>query len=764
MSQTFSKLKNSKRKTSKLDKAPFSIQGKLLKEELAEIINQAVRDNRSYLMEHESKEILEGIGIATTGYLIARSEDEAVAMSKKIGFPVVLKIVSPDVVHKTDAGGVKLNLLTVGDVRKAYQEIVETFKYQHIEGVAVQCMAGPGIEVIIGVTRDPSFGHVIMFGLGGVFVEVLKDVSFRILPITKSDAAGMIEEIKGYAILQGYRGKTVDLDALQDVLLKISQLVIANPQISEMDINPLIMYPDGYVAVDARMFISEPVLNECKAKVHSDLHELFYPESIAIIGASDVQGKLGYNVFWNLINHNFPGKLYPINQSKEFVLGVKSYKSILDVEDSIDVAIIIVPAKAVGQSVEDCCRKGVPFAIIVASGFAEIGEEGKNIQAKIEKTIREKGLRILGPNCSGLTNMHYNMVQSIGIIGDMKEGNVGMIAQAGVYAAGILTALRKILDFGIVATIGNKMDINETDILEYLRNDDRIHVIVMYMEDIRNGRRFIEVAGRTTAKKPVILLKAGRTEAGKKAVSSHTASLAGNDEINDAAFRQAGIIRARDNEHLFALSRAFSKQPLPQGKGVLIITYTGSMGVAATDTLYLSGMSLAELEPDLKQQLKNVMPDYATIGNPIDCSFSMTPRQVKDLLEICVEGNYVHSFIVVLQGEMLGSFVEVMKDIDYKGKTIVCSVACKEFMTDNVVKMEKIGIPVYSTAEMAAEVLSQMYSYGVRCRSAAADVTGRHPTKDTLPGEKTSLRLRAINSQDNGSEAGGVDVCSPKSL
>ena len=218
MKQTFSASRQSQnRKQVDHREEPSSTRDKLLKDELAEIIHQAVRDNRSYLMEHESKEILEGIGIATTGYLVARSEDEALAICEKIGFPVVLKIVSPDVVHKTDAGGVKLNLMSAEDVRKAYREILETFKYQHIEGVAVQRMAKAGIEAIIGVTRDPSFGPLIMFGLGGVFVEVLRDVSFRILPITEKDAVandrrhprfGYSERVSGPGRRSGFASAT----------------------------------------------------------------------------------------------------------------------------------------------------------------------------------------------------------------------------------------------------------------------------------------------------------------------------------------------------------------------------------------------------------------------------------------------------------------------------------------------------------------------------------------------------------------------------
>ncbi|MFA5322326.1 MAG: GNAT family N-acetyltransferase [Smithella sp.] len=742
-----------------------STKGNLLKEGLAEIIRQAVRDNRSYLMEHETKEILEGIGIKTTGFLVARSEDEALVMSAKIGFPIVMKIVSPDVVHKTDAGGVKLNLTNTEEVRKAYNEILETFKYQHVEGVTIQKMAKPGIEAIIGVTRDPSFGPLIMFGLGGVFVEVLRDVSFRILPITEKDASEMIAEIRGAAILEGYRGKAVDLESLGQLLLKISRLVVENNEISEIDLNPLFLYPDGYVTVDARMFVSETSPKEnITATGREGLHDFFYPKSIAVIGASDVKGKLGYNVFWNLINHDFPGRLYPINPGKDSIKGIKAYKSILEVPDPVDMAIVIVPAKAVEPAIADCCAKGVKYVIVEAAGFAETGEEGKQAQERIGKIIREHGCRVLGPNCSGVINTHHNMVQSIGLLSDLRQGNVGMVAQAGVYAAGILTGLSNVLDFGIVATIGNKMDINETDILEYLSDDDNISVIVMYMEDIRSGKRFVDVASRAAVRKPVIVLKSGRTEAGKKAVSSHTASLAGNDEINSAAFKQSGLIRAKDNEHLFALTRAFSKQPVPKGNGVLVITYTGSMGVAATDMLYLSNMRLATLEPYFQKRLQKVMPDYVSIGNPIDCSFSMSPQQVKDLIEIGVESNDVHSFIVVIQGEMLNSFVDVMKKIDYKEKPVVCCVACKEFMIDDVVKMEQAGIPVYSTAEMAAEVLSQMYHYGVRRQSAIADSIARHLTKDSLSVDERPVRLRLINPKDIGLWTDFVNGCSEKSL
>ncbi len=310
-------------------------------------------------MEHECKEILESIGIKTTGSHVAVTVDDAVEMSRTIGYPVVLKIVSPDVIHKTDAGGVKLNVRNEEGVRKAFQEIMDAFKNCTVLGVSVQKMADPGIEAIIGVTRDPSFGPVLMFGLGGVFVEVLKDVTFRILPINEDDASEMIEEIKGVSLLKGYRGQAADIDALRGLLLKVSDLVTEHPEIREMDLNPVFLYPSGCLAVDARIYVDDS--SGAAARSFPDnrsLYDFFYPRSIAVLGATDSVGKLGYNVFRNLLHHGFHGKLYPINPKKETVLGVKAYKSVLDVEDPIDTAIVIVPAETVPQAIEDCCAKG----------------------------------------------------------------------------------------------------------------------------------------------------------------------------------------------------------------------------------------------------------------------------------------------------------------------------------------------------------------------------------------------------------------------
>lgn len=690
-----------------------------MEEQIEDIFVRVRQEGRTFLMEHESKAALERLGIRTTGSEVARSEQEAVDIFRSFGRPIVLKILSPEVVHKSDLGGVRLNLKTEGEVRRAYQEMAASFLGTPIAGVSVQEMARPGIEVIIGVAQDPTFGPVLMFGLGGIFVEVLKEVSFRSLPVSEADAMEMIREVKGSALLQGYRGHSADIPALQSLLLQISQMVEENPEIRELDLNPVFLYPQGYAVADARIILGERRPQPQKAVVSQDLRGLFYPQSVAVIGASGTPGKLGWNVFANLVRHKFPGKLYPINPRAEEIQGLKAYKRIGDVPETVDVAIILVSASMTPEVVQECCDSGVRYIIVESAGFAELGEKGKQIEEQMMSIAEKHGARLLGPNCSGIINTHCHMVQSIGIVDTLCKGNIGLVSQAGVCAAGMLWGLRRIMDFGIIATIGNKLDINETDMLEAISQDENIEVICMYLESVKAGRRFIDVARGITRQKPIVVLKSGRTEAGKKAVASHTASLAGIDQIFSAVFRQSGIVRARDYEHMFNLARALSKQPLPEKDGVFIITYAGSLGVIAADAITDNGLRLSELEPDGKARLLQLLPEYVGGTNPVDYTFSQNPEVVKKTIEIGVESEDVGSFIVILQAEILGSYAETLKGIDYRGKPIIACVAGKEFAMEDVIKMEKAGIPVLATPEEVADALAVMFRHAQRVKREA---------------------------------------------
>lgn len=674
------------------------------------ISEKALSEGRTYLMEHESKQILAEYGLETTGAYLATSEDEAVKIADEIGYPVVLKVASAQIIHKSDQGGVKLNLKDEFSVREAFREIWQKFKNRGLLGVSVQKMAEPGIEVIVGVTKDETFGHVLMFGLGGIFVEVLKDVSFKSIPITEQDAEDMIKEIRGYSILKGYRGFSADIEAIKQLLITVSRIVEENPRIKEMDLNPVFVYPKGYKIVDARIILEKDESSK-KEHIKSDLKRLFYPESVAVIGASNTPGKLGWNVFRNLLTHGFSGRLYPVNPNATEIQGVKAYKSIKEVPEPVDVAIVLVPAKQTPNVVRECCESGVKFIIVESAGFSELGDEGRALEMQMKTEIRKSGCRLVGPNCAGIINTHNGFVGSLGLLEELGKGNIGLIAQAGVYAAGFLWGLRKILDFGIIATIGNKLDINETDMLEAIGNDENIEVVCMYLEDVKGGKRFIEVARNIVKQKPIIVLKTGRTEEGKRAASTHTASLAGNDQIYSAIFKQAGIIRAKDNEHLFALAKAFSKQPLPKNNSVFVITYAGSLGVASADAISISGLKLAELPKEVKDEIRKLMPSYVGSFNPLDLTFDQNPEQVKNVIETVLKYPGVGSIILIMQTEKFSEYVDVLKSIDYKSVPIFAVVFGKEFVMEDVIRLERAGIPVYTTPEQAVEVIASMWGY-----------------------------------------------------
>ena len=448
------------------------------------------------------------------------------------------------------------------------------------------------------------------------------------------------------------------------------------------------------------------------------LELLFYPRSIAVIGASNTAGKLGYNVFKNLLSHNYSGKLYPVNPGEDSIQGVEAYKEIGDISDEIDAAIIIVPAKNTPQVIKQCCEKGVKFVINEAAGFSEIGREGIVIEREIAEALRNSGTRMLGPNCSGLINTHHNMVQSIGVVGPLRKGNIGMVAQAGVYAAGLLWGFSRTMDFGIIATVGNKLDINETDILQYLGSDKNISVIAMYQEDIKAGRRFIDVAREVTRHKPVIMLKGGRTDVGRKTAASHTASIAGNTAVYNAVFEQSRVIQAESYRDMFNLAKAFSKQPIPRGPGVLIISYTGAMGVTSTDACYERGLRLADLSADSIQRLSQIVPPYITAKNPVDLTFDQSPQQVADIINIGIDDKDVSALLIIIQAELTDRYIEYLQKLDLHGKPLVISIPARNFVIDSVIKLERAGFPVYDAPETGVRALSKMYWFYQRSDQA----------------------------------------------
>ncbi len=601
--------------------------------EVRRIFDEVRGAGRTALTEAEAKRVLAGAGLDVTNEELGRSEDEVVAAAEKIGFPVVLKISSPDILHKSDAGGVLVGLADAESVREGYRSMTAAVKTKNpdakIDGVLVQEMVSGGIETIVGVTNRPPFGPVVAFGLGGIFVELLKDITFRLAPIDEAGAAAMLGEIKGAAMLDGYRGQAAaNKGRLAAAIAGISKLAVDfGEEIQELDVNPLVVDGDRAVALDALIVLkteaqqaegSEPAPRTWD----NDVRAVLEPRSVAVIGASSNPEKTGHVLLKNIVVNKFPGEIYPINPNADEILGYKAYPNILDVPGEIDLVLFLLPGEFIPTLYEDCKKKGVKAAVIVAAGFSESGEEGAKAQKVLADLIEKTGIRCLGPNTIGFINMDKKLVASFILFENWEDGPIALAAQSGIFAGAVADELmaRTVQRIGLGKSLafGNKIDLDESDFVDWAWRDPKTAVIAVHLEGLQKPRRFLSVANKAKRDKPVIVLKPGRTPEGASASASHTGSLAVDDVLVDHAFRQYGIIRAYDLEEFLEFMKAFSYQPLPKGNRVGLVTFSGANGVMASDELAEAGFELATFSAATNGRIKKFVPPWQAPANPLD--------------------------------------------------------------------------------------------------------------------------------------------------
>jgi acyl-CoA synthetase (NDP forming) len=590
--------------------------------EIEQILQDVRRDGRTKLTEFEAKQVLAAAGIAGTREELATSEQTAVSSAQKLGYPVVLKISSPDILHKTDAGGVKVGIADDQAVGQGYQEIMNAINAKHpdakIHGVLVQEMVEGGIETILGVANRPPFGPVVAFGLGGVFVELLKDITLRLAPIDENGAAGMLDEIRGSKMLDGYRGQPgADRTALAKTIARLSELAVKfHADIEELDINPLVVKGNRILALDALITLKQKERDAkkepAKSEALNDIRAVLEPKSVAVIGASTNPTKTGHVLLKNIVVNGFPGKVYPINPGADEIIGLKTYPKILDVPGDIDLVFFLLPGKFVPTLFEDCFKKGVKAAVIIAAGFSEAGEEGKKEQQKLVELIKKTGVRCLGPNSIGFINMDQKLVASFILFENWEDGSIALGGQSGIFAGAVADQVmaRTVQRIGVGKSVifGNKIDLDESDYLEWAWKDPGSNMVALHLEGMHNPRRFFSIANQAKADMPILVLKPGRTKAGAKASASHTGSLALDDTIVDYAYRQYGITRAYDLEEFLEYMKAFQYQPLPQGNRVGIVTFSGANGVMASDELEARGFVLSEFSPGTQERIKKFIP------------------------------------------------------------------------------------------------------------------------------------------------------------
>src|SRR4051812_30296055 len=516
------------------------------------ILDQAKTAGRESLTAPEARGICEAYGINIPKEGVATTGAEAVQLAGTIGFPVVMKIVSPQILHKTEAGGVLVGVKSAEEVAKGFATIVENARRYdpkaEIQGVQIQQMLTGGHEVIIGAVTDPAFGKLVAFGLGGVLVEVLKDITFRLAPATTDDAVSMLDGIQAAEMLKGVRGSDpANRDAIADIIVNVSKLITDFPEISEMDLNPVFATKSDAIAADVRIVVDFDPKPPRPHPNHDDIvrqmNRIMKPKSVAVIGASAETGKIGNSVKKNLINGGYKGEIYPIHPKADEILSKKVYKSVKDVPGEVDIAVFAIPANFVAAALTECGEKKVVGAILIPSGYAETGN--MKGQEEIQAIGQKYGIRLMGPNIYGFYYTHANLCATFCTAYDVK-GSAALSSQSGGIGMAIIGFSRSAkMGVSAIVGLGNKSDIDEDDLLTFFEQDDNTQIIAQHCEDLKDGRAFAEVAKRVSKKKPIVVLKAGRTSAGAKAASSHTGALAGNDKIYEDVFNQSGVIRAR---------------------------------------------------------------------------------------------------------------------------------------------------------------------------------------------------------------------------
>ncbi|QLH11398.1 3-hydroxypropionate--CoA ligase [Nitrosarchaeum sp. AC2] len=599
---------------------------------VTKVFEEVIQTSHKVITEESSKSILKTYGVKVPPFALVTTAEDAAKQAKKIGFPLVMKVVSPQILHKTDVGGVKVGLDNVNDVKKTFKDMygrLSKKKGVEVKGILLEKMVPKGVELIVGIQNDPQFGPVIMVGLGGIMTEVMKDVAFRMLPITTSDAKSMINELKGSALLKGFRGsEPIDTNMVANMLVQIGKLGVDNADyINSIDFNPVIVYPKSHFVVDAKIILNKEIrknsISKAKPNIES-MESFFTPESVALVGASSTPGKIGNSVLIALGKQDYKGKVFPINPKQESILGLKCYPTLDAITEKVDLVVVCIDLAECGPIMETCAKKGIHNVVIVSGGGKELGGDRATMEARVKELSLEHKIRVIGPNCIGMFNAanrldcafqgQERMVRS-------KLGNVAFFSQSGTMGISMLESA-DVFGLSKMISFGNRSDVDEADMIWYAANDPQTKVIGLYVEGFGDGRKFINTAKRVMkeTKKPIVIWKSGRTAAGAKQAASHTGSLGGSNAIIMGSFKQAGIISVDSYQELVGVLKALAWQPPAKGNRVAMTSNGAGPMIGGIDQLERLGLTIGKLSPPLLKKMKERFPPTVPIhnGNPAD--------------------------------------------------------------------------------------------------------------------------------------------------
>jgi 3-hydroxypropionyl-CoA synthetase (ADP-forming) len=697
------------------------------KSTIQNILAEVMSSRHKVVTEDVAKQILSEYGLKVPSYALVSDAQEAAKESKAIGFPTVAKIVSPKILHKTEVEGVHVGLTSENQVVEVFNDMYNRLaKDFEIRGVLLEKMMPPGVELIVGLQNDPQFGPVIMCGLGGVYTELFRDVSFRVLPITKADALEMLRGLKGSQILKGFRGSSpVNLDMLAEALVRIGTLGIdMAPYFESVDFNPLVVYTNDYYIVDAKILLKEkPEMSVIsRANPNSNHMDTFFnAKSIALIGASPESGKIGNSVLESLSKHEYKGKVFPVNaKGYPEIMGLKAYKSLDDISEPVEMVVVTVDLRFVPALLKTCGVKGIHNVVIISGGGKELGGERAKIEQEIKQISRELDIRIIGPNCIGVFNGenrldcafqgHARMVRP-------KNGDVSFLSQSGTVGIAFMETSDA---FGTSKMIsyGNRSDVDEADMIWYLAQDPKTKVIGLYVEGLGDGRKFANTAKKVISeqKKPVVVFKNGRTSRGAVQAASHTGSLGGSFTVVKGAFEQAGIISVDSYEELTGSLKALTWQPTPVGNKVAMVTNGAGPIIAAIDRFEDLGLRLAPISEGTMEAFKQHYPSTYVLGNPLDVTGSATAEDYKFAIQAFMEDpniDIIMPWFVFQDDPLEETIVDILEGFQkMKKKPLLVGAMGGPFTRKISAEIESRNIPVYdvvSTWSTAAGSLAKWH-------------------------------------------------------
>ena len=448
-----------------------------------------------------------------------------------------------------------------------------------------------------------------------------------------------------------------------------------------------------------------------------ELDAIFRPRSVAVIGATPRNGTIGRETLNNVFAAEFKGKVFPVNPAYEVIHSVKCYSTVLDVPDAVDLGVVIVPKQYVKETVRQCGEKGVKGVVVISAGFSEVGEEGKQREKEVLKVVRDYGMRMIGPNCFGVVNAdpEVNLNVTFGKVFP-KHGNVGFITQSGAMGEAVMNQAAELgIGFSKIASIGNKADISSNDILLYFKDDPQTEIILLYLENFGNPRNFTRIAAEVSRFKPIVAVKSGRTKLGAKAASSHTGALAGLDVGVDALFDQAGIMRVETTEELFDVAALLSRQPIPKGDKVVVVTNAGGPGILATDALIAHGLHMPDLTPNTVKELKQFISADASYSNPMDMVAGAGPNEYLKTLNVIKKDKRYDTILTIFlapvtvdEMQVATNIHEALKDTD---KTIIACLMGAGERKAGIDYLNHKGVPTYIFPETAAKALATVEGY-----------------------------------------------------